>query len=183
MPCRRSRSWRSASGEPALGCTAFIRNVKPGPSSSYICSSAVPSTRARIFGATASSTATIEATSSGSEVISWLRDPARLKRESRASSLGGRKRFIARPPGASTHEEKGHRDEQRNQDPARVCHVAEEGGHPHPLLFGDRLDHEVRPVPDVRVRAHHHRAARDRAEQPRRRFALPQEYGQVAALG
>src|SRR5262249_54891565 len=42
-----------------------------------------------------------------------------------------------------------------------VHHVTEEGGHLDSLLLGDRLDHEVGPVPDVRVGAHEYSAQTD----------------------
>src|SRR5438093_7503033 len=49
-----------------------------------------------------------------------------------------------------------------NQDGQRVAqNVPEERRHRHSRLLGDRLDHEVGRVSDVRVRPHEHRTGRD----------------------
>ena len=51
--------------------------------------------------------------------------------------------------------------------------VTEEAGHADAVLLGDRLDHEVGAVADVRDRAHHHGAARHRGQQVARRSGAP----------
>jgi hypothetical protein len=62
---------------------------------------------------------------------------------------------------ASREEEEGDAGEQRGEDEAAVDHVAEEGRHPDAGFFGDRLDHEVGGIADIRVGPHCNRAHAD----------------------
>src|SRR5690349_17992496 len=58
----------------------------------------------------------------------------------------------------SDEEDEREHDEQRHQHGARPGHVAEEAGHGDAALLGNRLDHQVGRVADVRVGAHEHGA-------------------------
>src|SRR5207248_11572579 len=65
----------------------------------------------------------------------------------------------------ASEEDVRHHAEQGNQDRERPERVAEEAGHPHVVLLGDRLDDEVRAVPDVGDCAHEDGAAGDGSEE------------------
>src|SRR3954453_12081575 len=64
------------------------------------------------------------------------------------------------------HEERErYHDKNRDQHTAGVRHVSEEARHPHPVFFGNRLDHEIWSVADIGVGTHENRPARNGSQQ------------------
>lgn len=57
-----------------------------------------------------------------------------------------------------SEEDEGQHRKQRHEDAEAPRHVAEEAGHLHATVFGNRLDHEVGRIADVGVGAHEHGA-------------------------